>query len=77
MPHQNIFHEETQPTSFVGVRYLTINELTRRWTLSHRTLENWRQAGNGPNWVKFDYRVVSPTSEITSYELADFNRGAE
>ena len=37
---------------------LTQKELARRWTISHRTLERWRWAGEGPAYMKLGGRVV-------------------
>ena len=61
----------------LAVKYFTTKELARRWTLSHRTLENWRQADKGPRWVKLGSRIVYPLSEIIAYEVTHFNGGAK
>lgn len=57
-------------------KFLKTKEVARRWSVSHRTLENWRQAGTGPRWVKLGSRVAYPLNEIVAYEVAHFNGGA-
>ena len=37
---------------------MTQKELADRWTISHRTLERWRWAGEGPAYMKLGGRVV-------------------
>lgn len=39
---------------------MTQKELADRWTISHRTLERWRWAGEGPAYMKLGGRVVYP-----------------
>ena len=40
------------------VRHLNQVELSRRWSLSPRTLERWRWRGLGPQYLKVGGRVV-------------------
>mgnify|MGYP003788900759 CR=1 FL=1 len=44
-------------------------ELSRRWGISHRTLERWRWQGQGPKFIKLGNRVVYAIEEIKNYEL--------
>ena len=61
---------------------LTPKELARRWTISHRTLERWRWAGEGPAYMKLGGRVVYRLEDILAFErdqlthTADSVRGA-
>lgn len=47
---------------------LTQKELARRWTISHRTLERWRWAGEGPSYMKLGGRVVYRLEDILAFE---------
>ena len=59
----------------MAVTHLNQVELSRRWKLSHRTLERWRWLGRGPRYVKIGGRVVYRIVDIEAYEaaLADAN----
>ncbi len=46
----------------------TQKELARRWTLSHRTLERWRWAGEGPAYMKIGGRIVYRLDDILAFE---------
>jgi hypothetical protein len=43
-------------------------DLSRRWKISHRTLERWRWAGTGPRYVKIGGRVLYRLEDVESYE---------
>ena len=43
-------------------------ELSRRWGISHRTLERWRSLGEGPPYLKIGGRVVYSQYDIERYE---------
>jgi predicted site-specific integrase-resolvase len=45
-------------------------ELSRRWSISPRTLERWRWLGEGPAFVKLGGRVVYRMKEIEQFEEA-------
>ncbi|WP_245853250.1 helix-turn-helix transcriptional regulator [Maliponia aquimaris] len=47
---------------------MTQKELADRWTISHRTLERWRWAGEGPAYMKLGGRVVYRVSDIEAFE---------
>ncbi|WP_289624980.1 helix-turn-helix transcriptional regulator [Paracoccus sediminicola] len=43
-------------------------ELAERWTISHRTLERWRWAGEGPVCMKIGGRVVYRIADVEAFE---------
>ena len=43
-------------------------ELASRWKISHRTLERWRWAQEGPRYLKIGGRVVYRLSDIEAFE---------
>lgn len=43
-------------------------ELSRRWSLSPRTLERWRWLGQGPRYLKIGGRVVYRLEDVEAYE---------
>ena len=50
------------------VRHLNQVELSRRWSLSPRTLERWRWLGEGPRFLKIGGRVVYRVEDIEAFE---------
>ena len=52
------------------IKHLTQLELSRRWRVSHRTLERWRFEGVGPRYLKVGCRVVYRLEDIEAYEAA-------
>ncbi|WP_254884873.1 AlpA family transcriptional regulator [Salipiger sp. HF18] len=42
-------------------------ELAERWTISHRTLERWRWAGEGPAYMKIGGSVVYRVADIEAF----------
>ena len=50
------------------IKHLNQVELSRRWSLSPRTLERWRWAGEGPLFMKIGGRVVYRLEDIEAYE---------
>jgi hypothetical protein len=50
------------------VRHLNQVELSRRWSVSPRTLERWRWLKQGPSYVKVGGRVVYMLGDIESFE---------
>jgi hypothetical protein len=57
------------------VRHLNQIELSRRWSLSPRTLEGWRCRGRGPCFLKIGGRIVYRLDDIEAFE-AKQRRGA-
>jgi len=55
----------------------TQKELARRWTLSHRTLERWRWASEGPAYMKIGGRIVYRLEDVLTYEKERLHRTAE
>lgn len=43
-------------------------ELAARWKISHRTLERWRWAHEGPRYLKIGGRVVYRVSDVEAFE---------
>ena len=50
------------------VKHLNQVELSRRWSLSPRTLERWRWFGEGPAYLKIGGRVVYRLEDVEAYE---------
>ena len=53
---------------------LNQKELARRWGLSHRTLERWRYAGEGPAYLKLGGRVLYRLSDVEAFETSQLQR---
>ncbi len=51
-------------------RHLNQVELSRRWSLSPRTLERWRWLNQGPDYLKIGGRIVYRLEDIEAYEAA-------
>ena len=50
------------------IRHLNQVELSRRWSISPRTLERWRWLGQGPRYLKIGGRVVYRLDDVEAYE---------
>jgi hypothetical protein len=50
------------------IKHLNQVELSRRWSISPRTLERWRWLGQGPSYLKIGGRVVYRLEEIEAFE---------
>jgi hypothetical protein len=50
------------------IKHLNQIELSRRWSISPRTLERWRWLGQGPQYLKIGGRVVYRLDEIEAFE---------
>ena len=48
--------------------YLSEKALARRLSISHRTLQRWRQEGIGPGYLKLGHRVVYPLEMVEEWE---------
>ncbi len=55
----------TRPT-----KHLNQIELSRRWTISPRTLERWRWLNEGPAYLKIGGRVAYRLEDVEAYEAA-------
>jgi hypothetical protein len=58
-----------------GRKFITTKELARRWNISHRTLENWRQNQLGPCWTKFGKKVAYSLEAVVAYEATHSFKG--
>lgn len=47
---------------------LTQEELSQRWGVATRTLEQWRWNSRGPHYIKIGRRVSYPLKEIEAFE---------
>lgn len=52
------------------VRHLNQIDLSRRWSISPRTLERWRWLRQGPQYLKIGGRVVYRMDDIEAFEVA-------
>lgn len=59
MPDQTTASRQEKP-----IRHLNQIDLSRRWSLSPRTLERWRWLGQGPSFLKVGGRVVYRLEDI-------------
>lgn len=49
--------------------YLSTKALAKRWSMSHRTLRQWRWRDTGPDYIKFgDGRVRYALEAIKAFE---------
>jgi hypothetical protein len=54
--------------STTDLRHLNQVQLSRRWSISTRTLERWRWLKAGPQYLKIGGRVVYRLQDIETYE---------
>ena len=53
----------------VHIQHLTPKDLSARWHIATRTLDNWRWRGEGPRYLKIGgRRVVYRLEDIEAYE---------
>lgn len=57
-------------------RHLNQIELSRRWSISPRTLERWRWLNQGPDYLKVGGRVLYRIADVESYEKLQMRRVA-
>jgi hypothetical protein len=50
------------------VRHLNQIDLSRRWSISPRTLERWRWLKAGPQYLKIGGRVVYRLADVEAFE---------
>jgi hypothetical protein len=58
----------------MDIRHFNQIQLSRRWSISPRTLERWRWLDQGPTYVKIGGRVVYRLEDIEAYEAARTKR---
>jgi len=51
--------------------HLDENALAERWSISPRTLQRWRQTGQGPAFLKLGGRVVYRVVDVEAYERSN------
>jgi hypothetical protein len=54
----------------MNVKHLNQVELSRRWSISPRTLERWRWLKQGPDYIKIGGRVVYALDAVEAFEAA-------
>jgi hypothetical protein len=59
------------------IRHLNQIQLSRRWSLSPRTLERWRWLQAGPQYLKIGGRVVYRLEDVESFEMAQTKNDPE
>ena len=72
----------TNPNTDRPIRHLNQIDLSRRWSISPRTLERWRWLKSGPRYLKIGGRVVYRLADVEAFETAQIknasqNRGGE
>lgn len=50
--------------------HMTEGTLAKRWQVSRRTLQRWRQQGTGPSYLVLGRRVVYCLQDVLVYENA-------
>jgi hypothetical protein len=50
------------------IRHLNQIDLSRRWSISPRTLERWRWLKAGPRYLKIGGRVVYRLEDVETFE---------
>jgi hypothetical protein len=53
----------------MDIRHLNQVQLSRRWSISPRTLERWRWLHQGPQYLKIGGRVVYRLDDIEAFEM--------
>jgi hypothetical protein len=56
--------------STLDLRHFNQVQLSRRWSISPRTLERWRWLQSGPRYLKIGGRVVYRLEDVESFEAA-------
>lgn len=56
-------------------RMLTQTELAERWSVTKRTLNNWRREGKGPSFVVIG-NLRYPLSAVVAWEQENLTQGA-
>ena len=60
----------------MDIRHLNQVQLSRRWSISPRTLERWRWLQQGPQYLKIGGRVVYRLDDVEAFEV-DRERNAQ
>jgi hypothetical protein len=51
-------------------KHLNQIDLSKRWNISHRTLERWRWRKKGPPFLKLGNRVLYELQAVEAYETS-------
>ena len=71
-------HPVQNKASPVQPSFLSEAELARRWLHSERTLQRWRQKGQGPAYLRLGRRVLYRLADVEAHEAAArFDAGRE
>ena len=62
------------PKSDRSTRHLNQIELSRRWTISPRTVERWRWMNEGPAYIKIGGRVAYRLDDIEAFEAKQIHQ---
>jgi Helix-turn-helix domain len=54
----------------VTTKHLNQIELSRRWSISPRTLERWRWLRQGPRYLKIGGRILYRLDDVEAYEAS-------
>jgi hypothetical protein len=60
----------------VTTKHLNQIELSRRWSISPRTLERWRWLHQGPRYLKIGGRILYRLDDIEAYEASQVHAPA-
>ena len=64
---------DTGPATKLRVHHLNQVELSRRWSLSPRTLERWRWLKTGPAYLRAGGRILYRLEDIEAFERANLH----
>lgn len=53
------------------------NQLAERWTLSIKTLQDWRRKGTGPAYLKLGKAIRYPHEIVEKFEAEHMTGGAQ
>jgi hypothetical protein len=59
--------------STLDLRHLNQVQLSRRWSISPRTLERWRWLKAGPQYLKIGGRVVYRLEDVEEFETSQLH----
>ena len=59
--------------STMDLRHLNQVQLSRRWSISPRTLERWRWLKAGPQYLKIGGRVVYRLDDVEAFEKSQLH----
>lgn len=66
-----------QEYSDVAAVHLSERMLAKRWSVSGRTLQRWRNERYGPAWIRIGGSIRYALDDVRAYEAAQRSGGAE